>query len=198
MILAHSFLELHLVFMQPSCEEGHSGEIANWAGVIKNCLQGRMEVFKQGSAQKWRGPPRKYSRGIRAQVVLRDSCTGQFNPSEEQKYFPVTRDTEETATLKNLLDKCVKIWNEANWLKNCNQWSSEIAPYIANPDSLKKSHKDAQLRNKMNWWRAQAECPCFHRWRRLWLIFHHSKTLGIKKITGIEMAAYCHMTSIAL
>lgn len=110
MILAHSFLELHLVFMQPSCEEGHSGGNSqlSWSNQELPSRQNGGFQTRQCTKVK-RTPERKYSRGIRAQVVLRDSRTGQFNPSEEQKYFPVTRDTEETATLENLLDKCVKI-----------------------------------------------------------------------------------------
>lgn len=96
-----------------------------------------------------------------AQVVIRDSCIGRFNPSEEQKYFPMTRGYGGDHDLENLLCQCVKIWNVTNWLQNSHQWS--LVPSFANPDRLIN-----KIPNKIKMSKDRIFGPCFLMSRRLW------------------------------
>lgn len=107
----------------------------------------------------------------------------------------MTRTAEETVTLEKLLCKCVKIWNEANRFKNSYQRSSEIVPYLVNPDSLIKKIPKSEIK-----W-----SDCEHRLLVLVLSFGGDcdlpfppYTLGIEKITTVEMAARGHTVPVVL
>lgn len=108
-MLVHSFLKLHRVFVPDllSRRSQQGNHLLSWSNQqLPSWYSGSLRIRPRA---KMKRTLEKKPLGGWAQVVERESRINQFSPSEEQKYFPVTGDAEETVTLENLLCKCVKI-----------------------------------------------------------------------------------------